>query len=206
VAFGPELNFYFGSISSLSSEERFIRCPSYRKGEMNAVRNSVGTPAAVADFEEEISKLVTRAKADFEERAKRASKLAYVSSEDVPTKAFADAVVRSDHVYVVLGWTARLQEGFKLFDTTLSVTYETPAAFKLVVERTEVDVYYLGKEKYETVYGTTASMIWLPKSQIIVGKAFGLPFIRIPSWLAKKYPVLLRLAARAIKELAGVDA
>jgi hypothetical protein len=173
----------------------------------NSVRNSgANPPASVASFEEEIGNLVAKAKADFDRRAEAVQKMAYVPPDAVPAREFADAVLNSDHVYVPLGWTARLQEGFKLFDTTLAITHETPAAWKLEIIRTEVDVYYLGKGKYETVYGTERLVVWLPKSQVQIGKAFGFPVIRMPTWLAKKYPILLRFAARALKELAGVDA
>jgi hypothetical protein len=161
---------------------------------------------AVQDFTKELANLVEAAKMDFEARARRAQSLAYISPSDVPTRAFSDAAQKASHIYVFLGIVSRMQEGFKLFDTTLSITYETPAAWKLNVERTEVDVYYLGKEKYETVYGTTTSIIWLPKSQVRIGIAYGLPVVQIPSWLAKKYPILLRLAGRYLKELAGVEA
>jgi hypothetical protein len=169
---------------------------------MNAVRDS----DSVVDFEKEIESLVAIAKADFEERAQAILKMAYIPLDAVPTLAFSDAVKNSEYVFVPLGWVTILREGYKMFRTSLSVTHETPAAYKILITKTEFDVEYLMGERYETVYGTTTSYLWLPKSQITIGRAFGLPFIRIPSWLAKKYPILLRLATRALEDLAGVDA
>jgi hypothetical protein len=166
----------------------------------------VNPPANVTDFQEKIEELVESAKKDFERRAEAVLKMAYIPLDALPARAFADVVVESADVYVILGWTTRLQEGFKLYDTTLAITYETPLAWKLEIIRTEVDVYYIGKDKYETIYGTERLIIWLPKSQVQIGKAFGFPVIRMPSWLAKKYPLLLRLSARMLRELADVDA
>jgi hypothetical protein len=163
---------------------------------------SAGKGPATEDFTEAIMARAEVARADFARRARAVQNLAYIPPDAAPALAYRDAVVEAERVYIPLGWAVRLQEGFKLFDTTLSVTYETPAAYKLTVTRAEISIYTIGKEKYETVYGTTVSVIWLPKSQTAVGRAFGLPILQIPAWLAKKYPVLVRMSAKMIEQLA----
>jgi hypothetical protein len=176
---------------------------------MNAVRSnpSAGKGPATENFEAAIFAQVTAAKKDHDRRAELVQRMAsaYIPPDAVPTRAFSDLLKDAEYIYIPVGWEAFLQEGFVAHWVTISVTYETPAAYKIVITRIERDRIYLGNDRWSTQENATTSYFWLPKSQVVVGQAFGLPVLRIPKWLAKKYPILLRMAAKTLANLAGVS-
>jgi hypothetical protein len=176
---------------------------------MSAVKSNsnAGKGPATEDYQPAIMLMAAEAKKDYDRRAEIMMRLAstYVPPDLIPTNAFSDQVHEADFVFVPLGWEVFLQEGFQAHWVTISVTYETVAAYKVVVSRIEREPVYHDNNRQSIEEYVTTSYFWLPKSQVAVGQAFGLPVLRVPKWLAKKYPILLRMAAKTLANLAGVS-